>query len=351
MFWAIPPRAPAFSFVRTCMAEVAVAEPQSLRDHIAAEEPPPTGAPPSAPVAPAGAKSEPAPPEVTATPEAEADSLTPDAEVSEAARTLRKNRADKRAERIRTENDDLARELQRRRELRSELERFAPAPERPSAEARPAGTTTRPQTPTGTSDPNDPEPQESEYTDYAVYVRDQARWAAREEFRRHETESRARITRETQQRDMAARADTLEAVHVSMRERYADFDAVTDVFVGALTHPRKRNDVAEYLATFKDVAGEISYRIGKSPDLLKAVTDAKSRAELYDALASVKHTITAAKSAVKPITAAPKPPAETVGGAASAAAIDTTKPGTSTKDHYIAEEAEIAERRRRGHRY
>ncbi len=57
-----------------------------------------------------------------------------------------------------------------------------------------------------------------------------------------------------------------------------------------------------------------------------------------------------AKAAPKPITNAPAPPSKTVSGGASAGEIDTAK-GVSTRQHIEAEEREIAERRKRGHRY
>src|SRR5262245_41993544 len=123
---------PPFSLVRAFM--------EQLSEHIAQEEaelargyePPAEPAAP-APVADAVADVAPA--------EAEADSDKPDDELSEAGRSLRKGRADKRAAKIEEDNDRLSRALQRRRELRDEEARYqdAPPPRRerePVAQAR-----------------------------------------------------------------------------------------------------------------------------------------------------------------------------------------------------------------------
>jgi len=237
------------------------------------------------------------------TPEQEADSDKPDADLSDAGRTLRMNRSDKRAARVRQENDDLARELQRRQQLRRDLEAESRPrhPERPAVEGRPSTGTT-------TLDRNDPEPKEEAYANYGEYVRDQARWAAREEFRQQQVANRARVARDSQARHVGQIASRLEETEVAMRGKYADFDAVTAEFIGAVPqHEPARRAVAEFLAE-SEVGGEISYRIGKDAKLREAVSHARSIGGLYRVLAKVEDAITAAKASAKPVTSAPPPP-------------------------------------------
>lgn len=319
-----------------------MSEPQTVAEHIAAEAA--ESAPPVAPVVEAKpAAVAVAEPEAAHAPEAEADSDRPDAELSEAGRKLRQNRADQRAARLKERNDALALELHRARELREEQARFdnASAPRRESEPVAQAPA----------DDPTDPEPQEEDFASYGEYTRAIGRWAARAEFRQQQQQARVQMARSASQRDLESRAAALDDVAKSMREKYVDFDAITQPLVDALAGTRRGLDVSAYLAKFPDVAGEISYRLGKSPELLKAVTGARSQVELYDALASVKHTITAAKSAAKPVTSAARPPSQTVGAGASTTTPDTNRAGFSTSEHYRIEEAELRERRARGLRY
>lgn len=308
----------------------------TLREHIAAEIAPAEMSEPAAPVVPPPhAPAAAAAPSVT--PEEEADSLKADAELSDAARKLRSSRADKRAERIRKENDELARELHRRQLLRSELERSAPAPR---SESEPVASAHR-----GTLDPSDPEPVETDFPEYGAFVRAQAQWAAREEIRRT-TVSQARIARQrTSQRDIAATATKLDAMADTGREKYADFDAVVDTFIGPLRDTPKGLEVGAYLAELSDDGHELAYRIGKDPALAKAVIHAPNRVALYRALANAEQAITAAKTAAKPVTKAPAPPSETVGGATTA-----TVPADSgsLRDHIRSRNRELQEARSLG---
>lgn len=314
----------------------------SLKAHIAAEEaalhPP---ADPTPPVVEAAQKPVEPPVETPAveTPEQEAEGLKPDAEVSEAARTLRKNRADKRLERVRAENDELARELHRRRELRSELER--PAPAQPPTEGHVSQA--------AVADPDDPEPKEEDFAEYAEYLKGHARWSARDEFRKQQAATRARATRAESEQRAAQHAGKLDAQHEALRAKFSDADAVIGSLLDAVRDNARAPVIAEFLANSE--VEDLAYRLGKDPTALKAVLDAPSAHAVSRALARIEASILASKAAPKPVTKAPAPPSTTVGGASTASSVDTTKPGTSLKDHIRIEEAEIAERRRAGYRY
>jgi hypothetical protein len=96
------------------------------------------------------------------------------------------------------------REAERRAELAerraADLEAArTPKPE-PTRETRPA--------PQAQGDPSDPEPQEAGFDDYAKYVKAQARWEARQEFKAQQTQARDRYEQEQTARLHQERADT-----------------------------------------------------------------------------------------------------------------------------------------------
>lgn len=283
--------------------------------------------------------------------EAEADSGKPDADLSEAGRTLRMNRADKRAERIRHENDELARELHRRSELRSELERFA------TAQPATAGATS---TPAGSTDQKDPEPTFDAYRSahpddpdpYTGWVREHNRWAAREEIRianqtSHASRQRASETQAAQavMADLAQRSD-------HARGKFSDYDAVIEPVITAIaSNPQRERDVTAFVLHLpKEVSGEVMYRLGKDKAALQAVLSARNRTDLTRALLDVERAITPPKPEAQPKTTAAAPMDTTGGGSTATETLDTRK-GVPLKDHIRIEEAEIADRRKRGYRY
>lgn len=248
------------------------------------------------------------------TPEQEADSLKPDTDVSEAGRKLRSNRADKRAEKIREDNDALARELHRRQELnklRSELDR--PAPGQPAASAAPSAGTT-PQT--------RPKPSEDEvgtkYATYGDYVEDLTEWKA------EQREAAALVTRHQEQvtnRRRELSTSLAETVTVA-RAKFSDYDAVIDPVITAISaHPRRDEDFTEFVAKSK-AGGELVYRLGKDATALQSVLGARSFTDLTRALTAVEVSILAPpKESPKPVTSAPDPHTP-VGSAGSASATD-----------------------------
>jgi hypothetical protein len=300
-------------------------DPASLAAHIAAETadapaPLPQGEPTPAPDAPE--------------PEAEASSLKPDAELSEAARTLRRNRADERKAKIQRDIDTLTRE---RYEQQQALERLRA--ERQTLEARP-------QQPRS----EDPEPVEADYADYGTFVADKARWAARQEFT---ARSRAvQESRQMQAREQVAleQATKLEAQHQSGREKYGDFDAVVEPVITSLQGNPRAAAVAAFLSQ-SSVGGELAYKLGREPETLQAVLSTRDPIALATTLARTEAALLALKTAPKPVTAAPAPPSQTVGGTVTAVAPVDTRRGVPLRDHIRIEEAELEERRRLGYRY
>lgn len=319
--------------------------PLSLREHIDAADKGLTEVPnPAVKVTPK--------PTEAATPEQEADSVTPDAEVSEAARLLRKNRADERKAKIQREIDEKVREreqtradLERERtelaRLRQEREALTrgPEPRQATAGAHPAGTT----------DPRDPEPREEDFQDFTQFIDARSSWRVREEMRRQHQHGRARVAREASDRAAMETASKLDEQHTVTREKYADFDAVSDQVLAPLRGTPRGLDVGQFLAS-SDVGGEIVYRLGKDKDAMKVVLAAPNRAALHRALTHVETSILAPRKAPKPVTEAPAPPAQTVGAGSTATDVDTTK-GVSFKEHNRIENEREIEARRQGRRY
>lgn len=281
------------------------------------------------------------------TPELEAASTKPDADLSEAARTLRRNRADERKAKIQRE---IAEHVREREETRADVQRERDAlarlrQEREQLSRGPAPRATAGAAPAGITDPNDPQPQEADYQDYSHFVADNARWAAREELRRHSFESRARTERQAADRATQELSSTLDKQHETTREKYADFDAVLEPVLAPLANTPRGMDVARFLAS-SEVGGEVVYRLGKDAAALKRVTDAPNQPALMRALAHVETEILASRTAPKPTTKAPAPPSQTVGSGASATASDD--PNTRTfRDHMRIENAREDEVRRR----
>jgi len=317
----------------------------TLREHIRTEERVQQGLEPEP--APVEAPVEATAPVVTPEEEVEheATSAKPDQEVSQAARTLRKNRAAERKARIAAEIDD---KLTERNQIRAELERERAELARLRAErtAAPAAAPTR--APAGT-DPSDPEPDESTYAQYTDFVKDHTRWAAREELRVQQFQARARAEQRTATQAAEQVAETLTAQHTAARERFSDFDAVIDPVITRLRDTPRGADMGDFLAA-SEVGAEIVYRLGTDPAALEAVTTASTRVALLRELARTEAKILASKSAPKPVTKAPAPPSQTVGARANAAEVDT-RVGVAFKDHVRIENARELEAKQQGRRY
>jgi hypothetical protein len=314
----------------------------SLRDHIAAEEAElrPADAVTETPAAPVVEETLVA--AVAETPEQEADGTKPDTDVSEAAKTLRRSRADERKARIQRDIDALKREEHETRDRIERLRREEAAVTRTPATvgAAPTGEKFRfPDYVAWAVGENEAKPYEA-YLDERDDARDVWRDARARDTRTRETVHRTAVEREQKLEQHAEKA----------RERYSDFDAVIDTVVESLKGNPRGADIGAFMAA-SDVGGEMAYRLGKDPALLESVATARTNVALNQALARLEAQLLTPAKASKPVTSAPAPPSKTVGGGASASTVDTTRPGTSLKDHIRTEEAELAERRKAGYRY
>lgn len=300
-------------------------DPSSLAAHILAETPPvETPEPEPAPVETPLAEPDPA---VTAA--AEADSAAPDASVSAAARALRANRADARKARIQAEIDAKIRE---REAVRAEVERLKQAlPAKPDIAVQ--------------ADAGDPKPKLEDFEDFSAFMDARDAWTFREADRRHE--AKAREVAQAQ----AAQTVTAKLVErgAEARAAHADYDEVIEPVIARFDGYPGAHVVADFIAS-SPVGGAVFYRLGKDAAALDAVLTADSPTALTRALARLEAQVSAPVSPAPIATRAPAPPKQTVGGGAQSTTVDT-RAGVPLADHIRIEEAEIADRRRRGLRY
>ncbi len=301
----------------------------SLRDHIAAETAPVAVVPETAPVAP-----------VTATPEDEANSPKPDAELSDAARTLRNSRLDQRKAKLRQEVTELNELLRQRKELRAHL---AEAPrETPAAPAsRPAPVT----------DPRDPEPTFESFSaanpthpdPYAGFVRAQAAWDRRQEQRQASvTQQQTRA-----EQDWSARVAEYHQRAEAARQKFSDFDVVTSEFFDRHSNHPHSQAIAAALGS-ADASAEVAYHLATHPQDASRIF-ALDPVRIALEIGKLSAVFTAPpKETLKPQTTAPAPPSQTVGAGVTASADD---PNTrSFKDHIRIENTRERERRIAGSR-
>jgi hypothetical protein len=304
--------------------ETVASEPDtSLAAHILTETPPvetpdPDPSPPETPPA--------VDPAVVAA--AEADSAAPDASVSAAARALRANRADVRKARIQAEIDAKVRE---REELRAEVARLKQQTH-PAAAPEPAETEAKPKL--------------EDFEDFSAFMDARDAWTWRQAERKAEAkiqEAQQTAVLSTQRAQLVQRATETRATH-------ADYDDVVEPVVARFDGYPGAHVVADFIAS-SPVGGALFYRLGKDPAALDAVLTADSPSALTRALARLEAQVTAPASPAPITTRAPAPPRHTVGGGAQSTTMDTNRDGVSLADHTRIEEAELADRRRRGLRY
>lgn len=330
--------------------------PMSLAEHIAAEEAPAAAAAP-APVAPIVDDTTPDP-DVEANPElkTEIDALEPpkpeETPAEKAARTKRHkasaqkglvSRLANQRDRERTRASDLERE---NLELRRRLE-----PPPPDGTNRP--TTTQParaaQPAYDGRDPKDPEPTLDAYGDqpdpFVAWTAARTDWAARREIRkdqhvRHEASVRTEIQ---QSRVAALRAFDTHAA--ALRKTEPGFDA-------AIEHLTLTPPMQAVIFNSGEAGPALALALARDPALHQRLLSLPPAAQFVE-LGAFKATVQArhtAPAAPPPTTQAPPPPSALASGAAAAADVDTRK-GVPLKDHIRIEEAEIAERRKRGYRF
>lgn len=330
----------------------------SLRAHIAAEEAPtPAPTPTAAPLVPAVADATPDP-DVESDPElrAEIEKLEPpkpeETPAEKAARTRRHKAAAQKGlvsrlanqrDGARTRVNELERELNDLRQRHPAPPTAAPAATPPARAERPAY---------DGSDPRDPEPTLDRFGDspdpFVAWTAARTDWAARREVRKaqhagHQASVTAQIER--------SRVDALRAfdTHATeLRKTEPGFDA-------AIEHLTLSPAMQAVIFGSGDLGPHLALALAKDPAAHQRMLALPKEAQLIE-LGALKSTVQARRqaspAAPSPVTQAPPPPSAIASGAAAAASvIDTTKPGTKLRDHIAVEEAEIAARRKAGHRY
>ncbi|HEU4540157.1 MAG TPA: hypothetical protein VFR23_03425 [Jiangellaceae bacterium] len=250
-----------------------------------------TGAYPErkAPEPPPAASSE---PEVA---QQEADSAKPDADLSEAARTLRRNRAAERKQRIQDEIDTLTRkkhELARDVEL-FEARRKAVSPDPPSTPSAPAVSESEPILETFDGD-------------FTAFLRARDAWLLKQFEARQRTAEETRLRSEADRK----RADALTAHQKRVeeaRQQFSDWDAVvnnpelpqipTAVLDALLEHPQ---------------GPRLAYRLARDPQRMQAMLAMSPVAAVLDLGRLAADLDAPVKAAPKTVTSAP-PPAPTLG--------------------------------------
>lgn len=332
--------------------------PMSLRDHIAAEEPP--AAQPAAPVvAPIVAPIvEPLDPDVAANPElaAEIDTLEapPSTETPQekAARTKRHKAAAQRGlvSRLANQRDkERTRATTAERERDELRQRLQTPPVASPGQPQPARAA-QPPTYDG-SHVDDPEPTQAQFENapdpWLATERAHADWRARKVVRQsnYAAHQASQMGQADQRRTEALRAFDTHAKDVRVED--PGFDA-------AIEHLELSGPMQAVVFGSGELGPRIARALAKDPAEHQRILALPPQAQFVE-LGALKATVHAARAKAaatpEPVTQAPSPPSQTAGGTAAAASIDTTKPGTALKDHIQVEEAEIADRRARGLRY
>lgn len=328
----------------------------SLRDHIAAEEPPP-----AAPLAPAVAPVvapvvEPPDPDVAANPElaAEIDTLEapPSTETPQekAARTKRHKAAAQRGlvSRLANQRDkERTRATTAERERDELRQRLQTPPVAQPGQPQPARAAQPPIYDGSHSD--DPEPTEAQFANapdpWLATERAHADWRARKVVRQsnYAAHQASQMGEADQRRTEALRAFDTHAQEV--RAEDPGFDA-------AIEHLELSGPMQAVVFGSGKLGPRIARALAKDPVEHQRILALSPQAQFVE-LGAIKATVQATlkhPAAPEPTTQAPPPPSQTAGGTAAAAEPDT-RAGVPLKDHIRIEEAEIAERRARGLRY
>lgn len=185
-------------------------------------------------------------------------------------------------------------------------QRILQAQQQPQAQ-RPAPQAVAPQ-----PDPNDPEPSLEQFADqpdpYAAFVKAQARWEARQEFR---TQTAQRESVERTQRVKTAiesRQAAFDAALPEVRERYPDFDAAyTEVFETLARVPMgQRAPIVHRLLTDRQ-GHDLTHFLGNTPQAMEYVVSARTPSEQQYRLGQIAAHV---RTLTRPRAAAPvNPPA------------------------------------------
>lgn len=326
--------------------------PMSLRDHIATEEP---ARAPVALAAPAPVDATPDP-DVEANPELaqEIDALEPppatETPQEKAARTKRQkasaqkglvSRLANQRDKERTRAATLERELTELRQRHPAPPAAAPAATQPAQAAAPVY---------DGSEPNDPEPTLETFADksdpYVEWTKARTDWAARREVRKaqHTGRQESMAARAHHQRTEALRAFDTHATE--LRKTEPGFDA-------AIEHLTLTGPMQAVIFGSGELGPRLALSLANDPALhqrLLSLPPALQYVELGALKATVETARTKAATPAPPITSAPPPPSTTLGAGVTATDPDT-RAGVPLKDHIRIEEAELADRRKRGYRY
>ena len=167
----------------------------------------------------------------------------------------------------------------------------------------------------------DPEPQEANYTDYAAFVRDQARWAARQEYRAQSQVAQQQVAAQRAQQDaqqaVTAFADRMKDVDV------ADLSpAVLNLRPSLFLQPGEpmgaEHALADVLLRHPE-APALLHHLSSHPDDLTALLQTRGRDELYYRIGRLESRLPTASSGpvvqTPPVSQA-KPPIRPVGSGA-----------------------------------
>lgn len=251
-----------------------------------------------------------APAPVAETPEQEAESQKPDTDVSEAARTLRRNRAEERKRKIQNEIDELTRAKYALLEETNRLRQSqAPAP----TAGGPTPAAARPAEPSA-------KPTVDQFSTYEEYVEALTDWKAGEKVRQALDSERERAGRESAQQQAQQALAKFHERAADLKAQHPDFDQVlalplTPAMQHVVLHDEQGPALAYHLLTHPDV----HQRLLAAPDHL-----------VFYELGQVRAALSAPKAPAppaKPITTAPTPITPVAGS--SSAALGTFDPSKS----------------------
>lgn len=295
--------------------------------------------------------------------EAEADSDKPDEQVSEAARTMRRNRLDVRKSQFQKEIDDLRRT---KGDLEREITRLResstpPKPAAPAADGKKDDTTPRP----ADAAPEFKFPSFEEWQElpgndakaFADYT--DARTDARYEF--NERQRDARVSREQAATAARERAREFKAHEDTFRTTHSDYDdalgavAISDE---QLASPQWK-DLKQLVAQAGKVGPAVMYHLAKSAEDLALLLASRSRSDLLQEFGAIRREVSRAATAAaagetpagdkpagdkpvaavtpppKPHSSAPAPVTPVTGGAAPGRTLSSIAEDSDDADAYI----------------
>jgi hypothetical protein len=228
-------------------------------------------------------------------PEQEADSPRPDTDVSEAARTLRRNRAEERKAKIQREINDLvarrAREQEQLEALEARRKTLDPSPSSPPAPTAPPASA-------GTAEPNI-----NDFADFADYQRALTAYIKAEVVREQES-ARVQAAREASQREAYERRSAHDRRVEQARQRYADFDAV----ITAPDLPNLPQAVLDVIVA-SDNGPELMYALAHNAERIRKIASLPPVLAVADlGRFAAELEVRTKAPAPKPRTSAPPPP-------------------------------------------